>query len=127
MPSFGLTGVDVLNAIGPLCSAFVVLLPMELFEILFHTVCNVLQRNVIGHGCVECVCVRCVQLSWCSFLRSFLECIFMLFSLLFSQCAQCFASKVIGVDVFDAMVHCVQFWCSFKLVYKILCMYVIYL
>ena len=35
------------------------------------------------------------------------------------QCAQCFASKVIGVDVFDAMVHCVQLWCSFKLVYRI--------
>ena len=113
MPSFGLTGVDVLNAIGPLCSAFVVLLPMELFEILFHTVCNVLQRNVMDMDVLN---------AWCP-LRSafvvllpeeFLECIFMLF-----QCAQCFASKVIGVDVFDAMVHCVQLWCSFKLVYRI--------
>ena len=56
MPSFGLTGVDVLNAIGPLCSAFVVLLPIELFGILFHTVCNVLQRSVIGMDVLNAVC-----------------------------------------------------------------------
>lgn len=56
MPSFGLTGVDVLNAIGPVCSAFVVLLPMELFEILFHTVCNVLQRNVMDMDVLNAWC-----------------------------------------------------------------------